>query len=96
MEEKICLTGLLLGMNHGCITNNPSHASVQWKHPSSPSNRKYKVTPSSGKVMLGGVGDSQGVLLAHLQKRCENVNSASYCEVLLKLRDAITRKGPGQ
>jgi histone-lysine N-methyltransferase SETMAR len=36
--------------------------------------------------------DSQGVLLAHYQKRGENVNSALYCEVLLKLRDAIRRK----
>jgi hypothetical protein len=27
MKEKICLTGLLLGRNHGCITthNNPVH-----------------------------------------------------------------------
>jgi hypothetical protein len=28
------------------------HASVQWKHPSSPSTKKFKVTPSTGKVML--------------------------------------------
>jgi hypothetical protein len=29
-------------------------ASMQWKHPSSPSgsNKKFKVTPSAGKVML--------------------------------------------
>jgi hypothetical protein len=40
--------------------------------------------------------DSQGVLLAHFQKRGENVNSATYCEVLLKLRDAVRRKLPGQ
>jgi hypothetical protein len=42
--------------------------------------------------MLTVFWDSQGVLLAH----GENVNSASYCEVLLKLRDAIGRKRPGQ
>jgi hypothetical protein len=40
--------------------------------------------------------DSQGVLLAYFQKRGENVNSVLYCEVLLKLRDAIRRKLPGQ
>jgi hypothetical protein len=40
--------------------------------------------------------DSQGVLLAHFQKRSENVNSASYCEVLLTFRDAIHSKHPGQ
>jgi histone-lysine N-methyltransferase SETMAR len=35
------------------------------------------------------------VLLAHFQKCGENVNSTLYCEVLLKLRDAIGRKHPG-
>jgi hypothetical protein len=40
--------------------------------------------------------DSQGVLLANFQKHGENVNSASYREVLFKLRDAIRRKRKGQ
>jgi hypothetical protein len=40
--------------------------------------------------------DSQGTLLAHFQKRGENVNFASYSEVLLKLPDTIGRKRPGQ
>jgi hypothetical protein len=60
-------------------------ASLQWKHPSSPSTKKFKVMPSSGKVMLAVFCDSQGVLLAHFQKHGKNVNSTSYCEVLLKL-----------
>jgi hypothetical protein len=37
-------------------------ASVQGKHPSSPSSKKFKVTPSAGKVMLTVFRDSQGVL----------------------------------
>jgi histone-lysine N-methyltransferase SETMAR len=69
---------------------------MQWKHPSLLSTKKFKVTPSAGKVMLTMFWDSQGVLLAHFQKRGENVNSASYCEVLLKLRDATRRKRLGQ
>jgi hypothetical protein len=71
-------------------------ASMQWKHPSSPPTKKFKVPPIAGKVMLTVFWDSQGVLLAHFQKRGENVNSASYCEVLLKLRDAVRRKPPVQ
>jgi hypothetical protein len=55
-----------------------------------------KVTPSAGKVVLTVFLDSQEVLLAHFQKHGENVNSASYCEILLKLQDAIRRKHPGQ
>jgi hypothetical protein len=54
-------------------------ASMQWKHLSSPSAKKCKVTPSAGKVMLTVFWDSQVVLLAHFQKWGENVNSASYC-----------------
>jgi histone-lysine N-methyltransferase SETMAR len=40
--------------------------------------------------------DSQGVVLAHFQKHGENVNSALYSEVLLKLLDAIHTKHPRQ
>jgi histone-lysine N-methyltransferase SETMAR len=71
-------------------------ASMQWKLPSSPSTKKFNVMPSAGKVMVIVFWDSQGVLLAHFQKHGENVNSATYCEVLLELRNAIRRKHPGQ
>jgi hypothetical protein len=70
--------------------------SMQLKHPSSPQIKKIKLTPSAGKVMLTVFQDNQGVLLAHFQKRGENLNSASYCEVLLKLRDSVHRKLSGQ
>jgi hypothetical protein len=45
-------------------------ASMQWKHPSSPSRstKKFKVTPSAGKVMLTVFWDSQEVLSAHFLK----------------------------
>jgi hypothetical protein len=52
--------------------------------------------PSARKVMLTVFWDCQGVLLAHFQKRGENLNSASDCEVLLKLWDVISRKRPDQ
>jgi hypothetical protein len=42
--------------------------------------------------MLTVFWDIQGVLLAHVQKRGEDMNSASYGEVLLKLRGAVNRK----
>jgi hypothetical protein len=29
MEETICLTGMLLGMNHGCITTYPNQSMLQ-------------------------------------------------------------------
>jgi hypothetical protein len=96
MNEKICLTGLLLGMNHGCIITNPKQSELHCSgnHPSSPSTEKF--IPSAGKVMLTMFWDSQGVLLTHFQKCGENVNYTSYCEALLKLQDEIRRKLPGQ
>jgi histone-lysine N-methyltransferase SETMAR len=76
------------------------HASVQWKHPTSHSRstKKFKVTSmqSAGMVMLSVFSYSQAVLLAHFQKRGEIVNSVSYCEVLLKFRDAVRTKRPYQ
>jgi hypothetical protein len=65
------------------------HASLQWKLPSSPSTKKFK-------VMLTMFWGSQGVLLAHFQNHGETVNSASYYEGLLKLQDAVHRKCSGQ
>jgi hypothetical protein len=53
-------------------------ASVLWKHPSSPSTKKFKVTPSVGKVMFSVFWDSQRVLSAHFQKPGEN----EFCIVL--------------
>jgi hypothetical protein len=46
--------------------------------------------------MLTVFWGSQEVLFVHFQKRGENVNSTSYCEVLLKLVEAIPRKSSGQ
>jgi hypothetical protein len=71
-------------------------ASMQWKHPSSPSTKKLQFTPSARMVTLTMFWDSQGVLLNHFQKRGGNVNSALYCEALSKLWDAICRKCPCQ
>jgi hypothetical protein len=75
-----------------------TRASTQWTHPSSSATEKFKVTstPSTGKIMLNVFWDSQGVLFAHFQKRGENATSAWCRQDLLKLRDAIRRKSPGQ
>jgi hypothetical protein len=57
-------------------------APMQWKQPSSLLTITFKVMPSSGKVMLTVSWDSEGILLAHFQRRGENMNSACYCEAL--------------
>jgi histone-lysine N-methyltransferase SETMAR len=71
-------------------------ASMLYRLPRSISSKIFKVTPSTEKVMLTVFSDSQGVLLAHFQKRDENINSALFCGVLLNLRETTRRKFPGQ
>jgi hypothetical protein len=90
------VTGDESWVHHYSYQPESKSASMQWKHPSSLSAKKFKVTPSAGKIILTVFWDSQGLLLAHFQKRGEKVNSASYCKVPLKLRDAICRNRPGQ
>jgi hypothetical protein len=97
MEEKICLTCLLLGTNHGFTTNpNGSVLQCSGNIPVHLEPKSLKLLASAGKVILTVFWDSQGVLLTSFQKRDGNVNCASYCEVLLKLLDAIRRKRPRQ
>jgi hypothetical protein len=62
---------------------------METSHSSSTKKCKVTNTPTAGKVTFTLFWDPQGVLRAHFQKHGENVNSASYCEVLLKLQDAI-------
>jgi histone-lysine N-methyltransferase SETMAR len=73
---------------------------MQWNHPISlsRSTKKFKVTPSAGKVMLCVLWDPQGVLLIDFQKHGEKVNSTSheYYKVLFKLRFTIRRERLGQ
>ena len=71
------------------------HASMQWKHPTSPVHKKFKVIPSAGKVMLTVFWDCQGILLNKFQQCDHTVTSASYCTILMKLRAAIHQKRPG-
>jgi hypothetical protein len=89
--EKICLTGLLLETSQWVHHYQPESKrdSVQLKQPSSPS------TISWEGYAYRVFGFSWNIV-SHFQKHGENVNFASYCEILLKLRDAIRRKRSGQ
>jgi hypothetical protein len=49
-------------------------AAVKWKHPSSPSTKRCKVTRSAGKVMLTVFWDSHGILFSPFSEawwKCE-------------------------
>jgi hypothetical protein len=73
-RKKIYLTGDIEGESwaHNYQTES-KRISMQWKHSSSPSTKKFQLMLSTGKVMLTVFWDSQGVLLAHFQKYGKNV-----------------------
>jgi hypothetical protein len=70
-EGKDVLNRIVTGDESWLHYNQPDSksASTQWKHPSSPSTKRFKVmsTPSAGKIVLTGYRNSQRVLLAHFR-----------------------------
>lgn len=76
------------------FTPETKAASMTWKHPSSPVRKKFKVSPSAGKVMATVFWDAKGVILLDFLHK-GTINAARYCDTLTKLRSAIRRKRPG-
>jgi len=56
--------------------------SMEWRHPSSPVQKKFKRQPSAKKVMLTLFRDMHGPILVHIQAHGQTVNSANYCAML--------------
>jgi len=64
--------------------------SMQWKHPLSLGNKKFKTKASAGKVMLTIIFYVNGPTLVHFQEKGQTVTSARYSDMLLKeVRPAI-------
>jgi len=71
--------------------------SMQWKHTSSPSSKKFKSQPSAGKLFLTVFWDSQGPILEHYMEKGVTVTSVNYCNMLRnELRPAIRSKRTGR
>lgn len=75
-------------------TPETKRQSMQWHHLGSPPPKKFKVTPSAGKVMVTVFWDMQGVLLVEFLPKGETINSERYKQTLRKLAVAIRRKRP--
>jgi len=93
---RISWSKSLLGMKLGCTSivlrqkRNPWHGNIQGLLPS----KKFKTSPSSGKLMATVFWDMHGVLLLHFYPPNETVNSAAYQATLKKLKRAVQRKKP--
>ena len=70
--------------------------SMEWKHPSSPAQEKFKRQPSAKKVMLTLFRDMHGPILVHFQAHAQTEKSVNYCAMLLnELKLAICKKRRG-
>jgi len=69
--------------------------SKQWKHADSPSPKKAKVQPSSGKVMLSVFWDCHGVILTDYAHKGQTITGQYYRDLLTKLRESIKKKRRG-
>jgi len=59
--------------------------SMQWKHASSPSPRKFKVQASAGKIMCTIFRDAEGILLIDFMPQKVTITGVYYADVLHKL-----------
>lgn len=69
--------------------------SMQWRHVKSPPPRKFKIVPSTKKVMATIFWDSTGVLLVDFLPQGQSINADRYIATLQKLKRAVKRKRPG-
>jgi len=70
--------------------------SMQWKHASSPSPRKFKVQASAGKIMCTIFWDAEGILLIDFMPQKVTMTGVYYADLRHKLRLAIKEKRRGK
>ena len=58
--------------------------SKQWERAGSPPPKKFKLSPSAGKVMLIAFWDSHGIILAYFMSDGQSVTARYYSEEILK------------
>ena len=70
--------------------------SMQWKHASSPSPRKFKVQASAGKIMCTIFWEAEGILLIDFMLQKVTITGVYYADLLHKLLLAIKEKRRGK
>lgn len=78
------------------FTPETKEKSKQWRHSWSPVTKKFKQTPSAGKIMATVFWDRKGVLLIEFMTPGTTINADAYCETLKKLRRAIQNRRRGR
>ena len=70
--------------------------SVECQHPQSPRKKKFKTTPSAGKVMITIFWDIDGVILVVVMALGETFSSDVYIRTLQKLKQRYRRVRPNK
>ena len=70
--------------------------SVEYQHPQSPRKKKFKTTPSAGKVMITIFWDIDGVILVVVMALGETFSSDVYIRTLQKLKQRYRRVRPNK
>jgi hypothetical protein len=70
--------------------------SLEWHHPQSPRKKKFKTTPSAGRVMITVFWDIDGVILVDVMARGEIINSDASIKTLKKLKQRYRRVQPNR
>jgi len=63
-----------------------------WKHVTSPTSKKFKVTPSAGNVMATVFWDCQGVIMTNYLSKGSTITGAYYANELRELHEALKSK----
>jgi len=69
---------------------------MEWHHQQSPRKKKFKTTPTSGKVMITVFWDTDGVILVDVMARGETINSDAYIKTLQKLKQCYRQVRPNR
>lgn len=80
----------------GVSFHSRSETKIETVHSESPIAKKFRQTPSAGKVMATVFWDRKGILLIDYMETGTTINSDSYCATLRKLRRAIQNRRCGR
>ena len=97
-EEKAFLSRIVTGDETLAHHYKPEtkRQSMEWHHPQSPRKKKFKTTPSAGKLMVTVFWDMDGVNLVDVMTRGETINSNAHIRTLQKLKQRYRRGRPNR
>ena len=70
--------------------------SMQWKHKTSPTPKKFRVEKSAGKVMATVLWDEKGLLFLEFMPQKTIITGRTYANTITALREAIKEKRRGK